>query len=155
MDFLSADKGPRHIYSVQGRYYDGHTPENRQDYPETEDSSSPVDGCQGKMRHGKTSLLEWKPSRPILRGVPDTKHMHLVADDFVNRDIGPWGKDQLAGVLGQAYPSDVRKLPQSGDALIDGLRHTAGRGGVIFADVLDDMCQVSAGRGRPPDSHQD
>jgi len=52
--------------------------------------------------------------------------------------LGPWRKDQ-----------------QVGDALVYGLRHTAGRGGVMLADILDDMRQVVGGRGRPPDSHQD
>jgi hypothetical protein len=70
----------------------------------------------------KTSRL-----RPILRGVADTKHLHLVVDDFVNRNIRPGRKDELAGVLGQANPPGTGKFPQAGDASVDGLCHTAGR----------------------------
>jgi len=61
-------------------------------------------------------LATWRepPLRPILRGVTDAKHLYLAADDFVNRDVGPWGKDQLAGVLRQTDPAGIRKFLQGG-----------------------------------------
>ena len=94
-------------------------------------------------------------SQPILCGMTDAKHLHLVVDDFINTNIGPGRKHQLAGVLGQADAPDVRKFPQAGDVLINGLGNAPGGSGIIFSDVLDNMRQVVGGLGGLPNAHQD
>ena len=45
--------------------------------------------------------LSW----PILRSVADTKNLDLVADDFVDCDVGPRSKHEFAGILGQSNSS--------------------------------------------------
>jgi len=96
------------------------------------------------VRGGQEGATFWEP---IERLVPDTSPSPpkwypfsppptLVVDDFVNRDVGPRGKDQLAGVFRQSNPAGIRKFPQADDALIDGLRHTAGRGSAFLDGFL-------------------
>jgi hypothetical protein len=74
-----------------------------------------------------------------LRRVADAKNEDLVVDDFVDRDVGPWRKDQFAGTLYQPGPSDVGEAPQTGDALVNGSRHSPRNGGVILTNVVDDV----------------
>jgi hypothetical protein len=56
----------------------------------------------------------------------DAKHLYLVVDNFVYRDVGPRGEDQFTGILRQADPALVREFPQAGDRLINGFAPRAG-----------------------------
>ena len=90
---------------------------------------------------------------PILRSVADTKNLDLIADNFVDCDVGPRSKHELAGILRQSDSSAVRKCAQPSDVSKNGLSNGAGGSGIVFADVLDYVSEIAICCTRPSDAH--
>lgn len=101
------------------------------------DALCPYPGCVGFGRDEGARL--W----PVLRGMPNAKHLHFLLDDFVHGDVGPWSKDQFACARYQADASTVGEISQTAAPVIDSSCDVPCGRGVVCAYVLDD---VPAGR---------
>jgi hypothetical protein len=51
---------------------------------------------------GSMPQHDWTRLRPVLRGVANTEHVHLILNDFIYGDVRPGRKHKLACVAGQA-----------------------------------------------------
>ena len=99
-----------------------------------------------------SQLRIFKPALwPILGGVANAEHLHLIFNDLVDGDVGT--KYQFAGVLGKTDPPRIGEGTQTSNPLVDRLRHATGSSGIVFSNLLDDVSQIAGGIGSPPDAH--
>src|SRR5579864_2963584 len=83
----------------------------------------------------------------------NSKYLHLVFDNFINDNIGPLRKHQLAGGRRQAYTPTIWKLTQCGYARENSLGNTLSGRGIVFANALDNASEVGCGISRPTDAY--
>jgi len=88
-----------------------------------------------------------------LRAVANTKDLHVIADNLVDRYVGPRRTYEFAGILHEPDSSAGRECAQPSNASNYGLGNAAGGGGIVFTDVLDDVSEIASGCGRPADAH--
>jgi len=89
-------------------------------------------------------VLKIDLSWPILRGMADTKNLHLIAYDFVDCDVVPRSKHEFAGIFDQSNSSAGRECTQPRDASKNGLSDAASGRRIVFTDVLDNVSEIGS-----------
>jgi hypothetical protein len=104
-----------------------------------------------KATSGRLCRLCWhrgwaaKALRPVLRPVIDARDFNNSLSDLIDGNIG--SKDQFAPPAHASRTATVRKRPQLGTAVIDGLHGVTSSGGIVFFDAPKYAFQIVCGEG--------
>ena len=92
-------------------------------------------------------------SAPVPCAVPDMQDFDYVFRYAVGSDVRQGRKDHFARAGLLALASAVRGVDETFTAVVNSLRHIAGRCGIITPDVLGDAVEVLGGGRCPSQAH--
>ncbi len=78
----------------------------------------------------------------MLSCMPNPKHLHLVAENLIYRDVRPRREQDFASIFGQADSPAARKRPQRGNSVENGLCHPNGAFRIFSGNVFDNARQI-------------